>query len=96
MSQCHGVMCDGLVDGTGTVEDLMEGHFGEGWDWQGWGLNKRKADEMRGIRAGDGEWLGLSSAPKQGQRTHCGLAQGALVLPPPPLPTSLKAQPLTT
>lgn len=30
MNQCHGRMCDGLVDGIGTSEDLKEGQFGEG------------------------------------------------------------------
>ena len=30
MNRCHGRVCDGLVAGTGTSEDLKEGHFGEG------------------------------------------------------------------
>lgn len=45
------------------------------------GLKERKAESMRGIKAGGRSQPGFSSAPKQGQRTHCGLAQRALALP---------------
>lgn len=42
MSQCHGVMCDGLVDGTGT------GRFEERAFWEGIGLAGMGAEQEEG------------------------------------------------